>query len=63
MLNRIWHETHRMPERATLNQRVDWHIEHAEHCGCRDIPASIRAEMARRGLIMPERADRLPPDA
>ena len=47
-LNAEWHLAHRMPPKATLEQRLAWHLEHAQHCGCREMPASIRAELARR---------------
>ncbi|MBU8538550.1 hypothetical protein [Falsiroseomonas tokyonensis] len=54
-MNRDWHAAHPMPEKATLDQRVAWHLEHAEACGCRDLPASLRAELARRGQAIPAR--------
>jgi hypothetical protein len=47
-LNAEWHLSHPMPPKATLEQRLEWHVEHAKHCGCREMPASIRAELARR---------------
>jgi hypothetical protein len=34
-INREWHQAHRMPERATEDQRGQWHSEHAHACGCR----------------------------
>jgi hypothetical protein len=55
MLNRDWHETHRMPPNATIEQRIAWHIEHAGQCGCRDIPESVRRAMAQRGMPVPPR--------
>lgn len=64
MLNREWHETHRMPDKATLDQRIAWHVEHAAQCGCRDMPASIRAEVDKRGIEVqrkqPSPGDRQP---
>jgi hypothetical protein len=27
-LNREWHSSHRMPKNATLDQRIEWHLEH-----------------------------------
>ena len=49
MINREWHQANRMPKNATLAQRADWHIAHAAACNCRsDMPASVRAEIARR---------------
>lgn len=49
-INAKWHQAHRMPKNATLDQRVAWHIAHAKACGCREIPASIRTAMKKRGL-------------
>ena len=46
MINRAWHDAHRMPERATLAQRVAWHREHALHCACRPMPRAIAAAIA-----------------
>ena len=46
--NAAWHAKHRMSVGATLDQRVAWHIAHARHCGCRQMPASIQAEIKRR---------------
>ena len=55
MINREWHEAHRLGPKAKLDERVAWHIEHAELCGCRDMPESIKAELAKRGITPPER--------
>jgi hypothetical protein len=37
-----------MPKNATLDQRVAWHEEHARVCSCREMPDSMREEIARR---------------
>lgn len=47
--NAEWHRAHPMPAKATLEQRVRWHLEHREQCACREIPVKIREELARRG--------------
>ena len=47
-LNLAWHEANRMPRNATLEQRVEWHRAHARECACREIPASVQAEIKRR---------------
>jgi hypothetical protein len=49
-LNREWHLSNRMPQPATLDERIDWHIAHAQNCACREVPPKIAAEIARRGL-------------
>jgi hypothetical protein len=54
-LNAAWHRAHRMPTRATLAQRVRWHAGHARACGCREMPASIAAELRRRGITVTRR--------
>jgi hypothetical protein len=53
-LNAAWHKAHRMPPKATLDERVSWHLAHLEACGCRpDLPATIVAELKRRGIKPP----------
>ncbi|MCG5241858.1 hypothetical protein [Azospirillum doebereinerae] len=44
-MNRSWHEAHPMPPKATRQQRVEWHLEHAQACGCRPPPASLLDEI------------------
>ena len=36
-----WHEAHRMAANPTREQRVRWHFDHAEACGCRPVPESL----------------------
>jgi hypothetical protein len=36
-----------MPPRATREQRIKWHVAHARACGCRDIPDSIKPDVAK----------------
>ncbi len=40
-INKAWHETNRMPQNATLEQRIAWHLEHQKHCQCRPIPEKL----------------------
>ncbi|HEX7014944.1 MAG TPA: hypothetical protein VF191_05490 [Cyclobacteriaceae bacterium] len=49
-INREWHQRNRMPENATLEQRIQWHLEHQRHCSCRGIPEKLKQEMTRRGI-------------
>lgn len=55
MINAQWHETHRLDRKATLDQRIAWHLEHARECGCRDMPETIRQAIVARGIALPER--------
>lgn len=59
MLNAAWHDTHPMPKSATLDQRVTWHLAHAKACGCRAMPATVAAELKRRGIAAPQRRKRI----
>jgi len=47
-LNHEWHLANKMPERATLEQRIQWHRKHSKHCGCRPTPATLLAIMKKR---------------
>lgn len=49
-LNRAWHLAHRMPANATLEQRIEWHLEHARVCKCREMPETIKKELRKRKL-------------
>jgi hypothetical protein len=49
-LNKEWHLAHRMPKHPTEEQRLQWHIEHARHCQCREIPPKLKAELKRRKI-------------
>lgn len=47
-INKEWHEAHPMPKNPTLEQRIEWHIEHAKACKCREMPKSIQKEIEKR---------------
>jgi hypothetical protein len=56
VLNREWDRDHRMPLLATREQRIEWHVTHANVCACRPVPDSIRLEVemllnSRRGPL------------
>lgn len=50
MINKEWHLANRMPKNPTLDQRIQWHIEHAKHCKCRPIDEKILEEIKKRGI-------------
>jgi len=52
-LNRDWHQRYRMPAKATFEQRLQWHLEHVKHCGCRPIPRRLLEEMEKKGIRAP----------
>ncbi len=44
-INRAWHADHLMPRNATAQQRLEWHLEHAEVCGCRKLTDQMRERL------------------
>jgi hypothetical protein len=54
-LNRRWHEEHRMPERPSTDQRIAWHLEHAQVCDCRPIPKGVLKLMQAKGIQVPSK--------
>jgi dihydrofolate reductase len=48
-INKAWHRAHPMAARATFDQRTAWHVAHANACGCRAMPVSIRKALAAAG--------------
>lgn len=47
-MNVAWHDRHKMPQHATLAQKVKWHVAHARACGCRDLPLYVSNVVARQ---------------
>lgn len=54
-MNREWHLAHVLGSNAPMDRRVEWHLEHARVCGCREIPPRVRAAIEARGLTIPGR--------
>jgi hypothetical protein len=53
-INVDWHKQHPMPKHPTIDQRIEWHVEHLKHCRCRtDLPESLKDEMVKRGMALP----------
>lgn len=52
-LNREWHLMHKLDRKASLEERLTWHLKHAANCDCREMPLSIRRELEARGLTVP----------
>lgn len=49
-INKEWHQAHKMPKNPSLEQRINWHLEHLKNCQCRtDIPEKLKAEMKKLG--------------
>ncbi len=35
-INKEWHLANKMPENATIKEKIKWHEGHAKNCSCRD---------------------------
>jgi hypothetical protein len=47
-LNKEWHLKHKMPENATIDEKIAWHLEHQKNCQCRDMPDNIKLAIKQR---------------
>lgn len=54
-INPEWHKAHVMPKNATEEQRIAWHVEHAKHCGCREITSGVAELFRKHGVEVPKR--------
>lgn len=53
-INAAWHQKNKMPRNPTLQQRIDWHLEHQKNCGCRPgLPAKLKEEMKKQKIKIP----------
>jgi hypothetical protein len=50
-INKEWHVKNPMPKNPTLEQRINWHIEHSKNCSCREMPPVIKKEIQKRKKI------------
>ena len=44
-MNVTWHSEHPLSRKASLDERIRWHLDHKAICGCRLIPASLQAKI------------------
>lgn len=49
-INVKWHEKNIMPKNPSLDQRIEWHINHSKNCKCRKMPEKIKEEIEKRLL-------------
>lgn len=55
-LNKEWHLKHVMPKNASLEQKIDWHLEHSVNCKCRPIPEKLLEEIKKRNIKPPKKS-------
>ncbi|MFZ6035337.1 MAG: hypothetical protein ACOYUB_04310 [Patescibacteria group bacterium] len=49
-INASWHLMNKMPKNPTLDERIEWHLEHAKNCACRPLGGKILEEIKKRGI-------------
>lgn len=52
-MNREWHEQNKLSPKASLDDRVAWHLEHLVNCACRPIPSALLQEIEKRHIVIP----------
>jgi len=55
-MNKSWHDKNKMPRNPSLKERIAWHTEHAEQCGCRPIPRTVFPHIKKAGRGKKSRA-------
>lgn len=45
IINKEWHLKNRMPKNPAPEQRIKWHIDHSEHCRCREMPPKLKLQV------------------
>lgn len=53
-INKEWHLQHPMPHGASIEQRIEWHLEHYRNCRCREIPGKLLEEIKKRNISIPD---------
>jgi len=50
-INKEWHLKNKMPDKATIEQRLKWHTEHNKNCNCRlGFPKKLIEEAKKKGI-------------
>ena len=49
--NSDWHAANRLAKNATIDEKIGWHLRHAQNCGCRPMPKSIENQIKARMLL------------
>lgn len=54
--NESWHKAHVMPKHATVDQRIEWHLQHQANCACRPMPVKLRERIENGARSGPKKA-------
>ncbi len=47
-MNTDWHDEHVLGSNASMDERVQWHLQHRDKCACRPIPQDVQAVIDQR---------------
>jgi hypothetical protein len=48
-LSKEWHAKNRMPKNPAMDERLQWHLEHSQKCGCRPVSESVLVYVRSKG--------------
>lgn len=51
-INKEWHLKNRMSKNPSFEERLNWHVEHAKNCNCREMPEKMKEEVKKRGIAL-----------
>jgi len=46
-INKAWHLKNKMPQNATLREKIKWHEGHSKNCACRDSAVHLKKLKAK----------------
>jgi hypothetical protein len=49
-INKDWHEKNLISKNATVDQKITWHLDHAQNCNCRPLGGKILEEIKKRKI-------------
>jgi hypothetical protein len=47
-MNTDWHSEHVLGAKASMEERVRWHLQHTAKCACRPIPKDVQDAIDRK---------------
>ncbi len=57
-INLAWHQKNKLSDKASMPERIAWHMEHTANCACRPMPPSVRQAMKEDGFV-PQSRDKV----
>ncbi|HEY1074314.1 MAG TPA: hypothetical protein VGE59_01265 [Patescibacteria group bacterium] len=46
--NKAWHHANELPDEATLQQQIAWHLAHQKYCACKEIPKTVLKALKKK---------------